>query len=76
MTVTDIEAELVLVREAILRITAGKTASYSIGGRQLTYEPKSGLPILYAREKELERDRTRLQNGVGGGIVIRYGVVR
>jgi hypothetical protein len=73
-TIEEIDLLLAVNAEAILRVTSGKVASYTIGGRQVAFEGANKLTELRAQRNELERDRARLLHG--GGIIVRYGVPR
>jgi hypothetical protein len=73
-TIEEIDQLLLVIDEAILRVTSGKVASYTIAGRQVAFEGANKLAELRALRNELERERSRLLHG--GGIIVRYGVPR
>lgn len=73
MTAAEIQTELDLISGAIARITGAQVSSFSIQGRQNTYEGAAKLEALYKRQAFLTAQLTRVQRG--GGIRTRYGVV-
>lgn len=73
-TAADIQAELVLVRASIRTITGQVLAGEDIGQKNVAYASTAKLEALYKREQHLEGKLREAERG--GGIRVRYGVVR
>lgn len=78
MSITEIEAAIVRVKAIIVlketRQASNNVASYSVGGRQVTFSDSLDLERAYARLGRLEVLLLRAQRG--GGIRTRSGVIR
>lgn len=74
LTLEQIDAELAVVRTAILRISGEPVSSFTVGGRQVASEGVGKLEAMYMRERDLMATRTQLVRG--GGIPVRTVITR
>lgn len=70
----DIQSELAIVRASIRTITGQVLAGEDIGQKNVAYASTAKLEALYKREQYLEGKLREAERG--GGIRVRYGVMR